>query len=340
MRRRSPSVSITAIALRLHELWDDVLDSNRWTEGELVRRLEAAWTAWNGLPSVATSSWAGAAMAALEFCGVRGEAVLCPSNTFMATPLSVLKAGARAGVRGLQSRRPLRLVRGLRGEGRAAPAEGGLARPHRRPHRVRGRADRRLLPRARHLPDRGLRPRPRRRAGTAAGRGPGATPGVYSLYATKTISTGEGGVLVSRHPTDRVRPRVPQLRQARLPGRGPEPPDERVHGGDRAGSDRAARGDRRLEERGRSRAPRPALPGPRRAARRDGLRPLQVRRLRADRALHGSRLRRALPPHPRRPRRPAEHRLGRRRTTRACRSTTTAPATARWERLGGDEGAG
>src|SRR6478672_12442950 len=81
--------------LRLHELWDDVLDSNRWTEGELVRRLEAAWTAWNGLPSVATSSWAGAAMAALEFCGVRGEAVLCPSNTFMATPLSALHAGAR-----------------------------------------------------------------------------------------------------------------------------------------------------------------------------------------------------------------------------------------------------
>ena len=97
--------------LRLHELWDDVLDSNRWTEGELVRRLEAAWTAWNGLPSVVTSSWAGAAMAALEFCGVRGEAVLCPSNTFMATPLSVLKAGGAPGVRGLQSGRPLRIVR-------------------------------------------------------------------------------------------------------------------------------------------------------------------------------------------------------------------------------------
>jgi len=34
------------------------------------------------------------------------------------------------------------------------------------------------------------------------GRRPGswADAGVYSLYATKTISTGEGGVLVSRHP--------------------------------------------------------------------------------------------------------------------------------------------
>jgi dTDP-4-amino-4,6-dideoxygalactose transaminase len=81
---------------RLHELWDQVLDSERWTEGELVERFESAWSRWNGVPSVAFSSWAGAAMAALEFCGVRGEAVLCPSNTFMATPLSVIKAGGRA----------------------------------------------------------------------------------------------------------------------------------------------------------------------------------------------------------------------------------------------------
>ena len=33
-------------------------------------------------------------MAALDFAGVRGETVLCPSNTFMATPLAALHAGA------------------------------------------------------------------------------------------------------------------------------------------------------------------------------------------------------------------------------------------------------
>src|SRR5262249_56815236 len=38
---------------------------------------------------------AGAALAALEYAGVRGETVLCPSNTFMATPLAALAAGAR-----------------------------------------------------------------------------------------------------------------------------------------------------------------------------------------------------------------------------------------------------
>ena len=78
---------------RLRELWDGILDSNRWSEGDLLSQFETAWQQWNGLPALATSGWAGGAMAALEFAGVRGENVLCPSNTFMATPLSILKAG-------------------------------------------------------------------------------------------------------------------------------------------------------------------------------------------------------------------------------------------------------
>ena len=43
--------------------------------------------------SVTFSSWAGAALTALEFF-VKGKIVLSPSNTFMATPLSAVKAGA------------------------------------------------------------------------------------------------------------------------------------------------------------------------------------------------------------------------------------------------------
>ena len=80
---------------RLHRLWDRILDSERWTEGPIVEEFEARWRTWNGLPAVAVSSWAAGALAALEYAEVRGETVLCPSNTFMATPLSVLKAGGR-----------------------------------------------------------------------------------------------------------------------------------------------------------------------------------------------------------------------------------------------------
>jgi perosamine synthetase len=80
---------------RLHALWDQALDSERWSEGALVLGFERAWEAWNGLPAVAYSSWSGAASAALTYAGVRGETVLCPSNTFMATPFAALQAGAQ-----------------------------------------------------------------------------------------------------------------------------------------------------------------------------------------------------------------------------------------------------
>src|ERR1700740_131970 len=80
---------------RLHSLIDEVLDSNRWAEADMNARFEAAWEAWNEAPAVALGSWAGGALAALHFAGVAGETVLCPSNTFMATPLAIQHAGAR-----------------------------------------------------------------------------------------------------------------------------------------------------------------------------------------------------------------------------------------------------
>src|SRR3974390_670437 len=80
---------------RLHALIDEVLDSNRWSEAELTRRFEQAWEQHNGVPAVAMSSWAGGALAVLEFAAVAGEPVLCPSNTFMATPLAAIRAGAK-----------------------------------------------------------------------------------------------------------------------------------------------------------------------------------------------------------------------------------------------------
>lgn len=80
---------------RLHELWDGILDREQWSGGPVTARFEALWGAWNGHPAVAMSSWTGAALAALEFFELRGRVVLCPSNTFMATPLAIQAAGAR-----------------------------------------------------------------------------------------------------------------------------------------------------------------------------------------------------------------------------------------------------
>src|SRR3954454_20172745 len=184
---------------RLHELWDAVIDSNRWSEGELTAQFESAWGAWNGLPAVAFSSWTGGALAALEFAGVRGQTVLCPSNTFMATPLATVRAGARVEFvdcnredlcmsfedfeRKAEEHRPRAAWLVHIGGHIAFDSERIAA--YCRDHGIF------LVEDCAHA-----------HGASWNGVKPGAygDAGVYSFYATKTVSIGEGGMLVSRHP--------------------------------------------------------------------------------------------------------------------------------------------
>ncbi len=80
---------------KLHGFWDEIISNQQWSEGKFTKLFEEKWSGQMQISSVAFSSWGGAALAALEFFDVRGKTVLCPSNTFMATPLSVLKAGGK-----------------------------------------------------------------------------------------------------------------------------------------------------------------------------------------------------------------------------------------------------
>lgn len=80
---------------KLHEMWSEIMESQQWSEGKFTRIFEEKWSAYNDADSVAMSSWGGAALAAMEFFNVKNKTVLCPSNTFMATPLSVIKAGGK-----------------------------------------------------------------------------------------------------------------------------------------------------------------------------------------------------------------------------------------------------
>lgn len=77
----------------LHKMWDEILATHKWSEGKFTKLFEEKWSIYNNLDSVAFSSWGGAALAVWEFFKIKGKTVLCPSNTFMATPLSVIKAG-------------------------------------------------------------------------------------------------------------------------------------------------------------------------------------------------------------------------------------------------------
>lgn len=79
---------------KLFSYFDQIIQEKSWTEGKFIKLFEEKWSAYNDADSAVFSSWGGAALAALEFFNVKGKTVLCPSNTFMATPLSVIKAGA------------------------------------------------------------------------------------------------------------------------------------------------------------------------------------------------------------------------------------------------------
>ncbi|MFL5884615.1 MAG: DegT/DnrJ/EryC1/StrS family aminotransferase [Thermoleophilaceae bacterium] len=183
---------------RLHALWDEIFDSNQWSEGEMTRRFEEAWSLWNGLDAVALGSWTGGALAALEFAGVRGETVLCPSNTFMATPLSVLNAGA--SVEFVDCNREdlcMSFEDFERKAERHRPRAAWL--PHIGGHIA---FDSERI--AAYCRDNGIfliEDCAHAHGASWNGVRPGAygDAGVYSFYATKTVSTGEGGMLVSRN---------------------------------------------------------------------------------------------------------------------------------------------
>jgi perosamine synthetase len=182
---------------RFHALIDEVIDSGQWSHGAMNARFEQAWSDWNGAPAVALGSWAGGAIAALEYAGVRGRAVLCPSNTFMATPLAIMAAGGKpvfvdcgrddlcASLAAIEAaidrHRPRACVLVHIGGHIAFESEAIAAAC--RAHDVF------LLEDCAHAHGAGWN-----------GRRPGTygDAGVYSFYATKTISTGEGGMLVSR----------------------------------------------------------------------------------------------------------------------------------------------
>src|SRR6201992_1480098 len=183
---------------RLHALWEQVFSSQQWSEGELTKGFEAAWAAWNGLDAVAFNGWTGAALAALEWAGVRGETVLCPSNTFMATPLAAISAGARVEFvdcnrddlcmsfddleRKVHEHKPRAVF--------LVHIGGHLAFDAHRIAELCAAEGIVLIEDCAHAHGAEWNGR---KAGTFG------DVGVWSVAPTKTISTGEGGMLVSRH---------------------------------------------------------------------------------------------------------------------------------------------
>ncbi|MGO9016327.1 MAG: DegT/DnrJ/EryC1/StrS family aminotransferase [Dissulfurispiraceae bacterium] len=183
-------------AKKLHSYWDEIIDSQQWTEWKFSRMFEEKWTDHNSLYSVSFGSWSGAALAALEFFNVRNKTVLCPSNTFMATPLSVIKAGANVEFVDCNRDDLCMSFEDLKIKiEKFKPAAVWVVH-------IGGHIAFEIERIAALCKDKGivlLEDCAHAHGASWNSKRPGAwgDAGVYSFYATKTVSTGEGGMLVT-----------------------------------------------------------------------------------------------------------------------------------------------
>jgi dTDP-4-amino-4,6-dideoxygalactose transaminase len=181
---------------RVHKMWEEIFDSQRWSEGQFVQQFETLWADQNGLLARAFSGWAGGALAALNFIDVQGETVLCPSNTFMATVNSVMRAGGK--VQFVDCNREdlcLSYEDFVRKAEEHRPKAAWLAH-------IGGHIAFDSEKIAAYCKDQSiwlLEDCAHAHGASWNGKRPGqwGDAGVYSFYATKTVSTGEGGMLVS-----------------------------------------------------------------------------------------------------------------------------------------------
>lgn len=183
---------------KLHCLWDEIIESHKWTESKFSKMFEEKWSAYNESDSVAFSGWGGAALAALEFFNVRNKTVLCPSNTFMATPLSVIKAGASVEFVDCNKDDLCLSLEDLKAKvEKYNPAAVWVVH-------IGGHIAFQIEEIATFCKENGiflLEDCAHAHGATWNGRKAGTwgDAGIFSFYATKTISTGEGGMLVSKN---------------------------------------------------------------------------------------------------------------------------------------------
>jgi dTDP-4-amino-4,6-dideoxygalactose transaminase len=180
------------------ELAGKVLRSGFLSEGEMTKNFEEGWKNYTGLGSVAVSSAGYALWALCEAVGVRGYDVVVPTNTFMATVLAPEWAGARVvfadcsrqdlciNVKSIEKTmtRNTKAVIVVHVGGHIAFEIEAIADFC----KARGIA---LIEDCAHAHGALYKGKPAGSFGVG---------GAYSFYSTKTLPTGEGGMVVSKDP--------------------------------------------------------------------------------------------------------------------------------------------
>jgi dTDP-4-amino-4,6-dideoxygalactose transaminase len=182
----------------LHNYWDKIIENNRWSEGYYTDLFEEKWCEYNNLFSVAFSSWTGGALAAMSYFQVKGKTVLCPSNTFMATPLAVIQSGAKIEFVDCNKEDLCMSFDDFKMKcEKYQPAAAWIVH-------IGGHIAFEIEMISAFCRDNNIilfEDCAHAHGSSWNGKKPGmwGDAGVYSFYATKTISTGEGGMLVSKH---------------------------------------------------------------------------------------------------------------------------------------------
>ena len=183
---------------KLHNYWDKIIESQKWTEGYFTDLFEEKWSNYNNLHSVAFGSWSGGALAVMRYFKLEGKTVLCPSNTFMATPLAIVNSGAKVQFVDCNKEDLCMSYNDFKIKvEKYNPAAVWVVH-------IGGHIAFDIQKIADYCKDNNiilLEDCAHAHGASWNGKRPGewGDAGVYSFYPTKTISTGEGGMLVSIH---------------------------------------------------------------------------------------------------------------------------------------------
>ena len=181
---------------KLQNYIDEIVKSNQWSEGVMTKEFESDFESFQGLESVAVSSCGAALWILFEYAKVRGKDVVVPGNTFWATAAAAKRAGANV-IYADCNREDLCLSLSSIKE-KVTNNTAAVCLVHIGGHiafeieKISEFCDKEniiLIEDCAHA-----------HGASYKGRSPGSwgLGGAYSFYATKTLTTGEGGMVVSK----------------------------------------------------------------------------------------------------------------------------------------------
>ena len=184
---------------RFYQLLDEVFNSNYWSDGPVLRKFEEKFEEFTGLPSRGISSGGTGLLSILDYLDVRGKDVLVPANTFWATAQSAKLAGGNLVYVDCNREDLCMSVEDLKRK--VTPNTKVVIVVH-----IGGYIAFQIEEIAAFCKEKGIalvEDCAHVHGGTWNGKTGGhfGFAGAYSFYATKTMPTGDGGMVVSRDKT-------------------------------------------------------------------------------------------------------------------------------------------